>query len=1324
VTVRRAALLTLAAVFGVALLATAIAAWLLATGSGLRFVWNRAAGFVPGDVEIRALDGRLIGPVIVEGFLLSTENLRVTLERGELEWQPLALLARSFNADSLSLSGLDVVLIPAAEGAGPDDAEPFELPARLALPVNVNVETISVDDARVFTAPEGEPLVIDSARFSVHLDTDEWLLHELIVRAPLFDVDGRIETMPRGDYRSEAEIDWRLRLPDLPAASGSTTISGDATQLLVEQRVEPPYALNARMTIADPFGRLGLDGALELRVDPAELGFELPVGPVAATATLGGSIDDVGLSGAIDLPVPDLVDARVDFDARYADGVLFFDSLRVADTGSAAVVSLTGRAALSPAIDVELEGDWAALQWPPRGEPLFSSESGRLRLTGTPDDLTADLDAVVANGGSIEGTLRRAGERLAAELEWHSVAWPEDEPRVSSDSGMLTVDGVLDDYSLTVDAALAMSDGTAGHVRLAGTGSLRRLDLEQIDVAALEGTLTGRGSVEWDPALAAEIDLTASNIDPGIISPDWSGRVSGDVRGAAALDAGTLSARVEQLFVSGELRDRPMELDARGRFDADTAEIDAFTLRSGATTVAVNGTVGPQLAVEWRLDSPDLGDVWPDLGGRLTARGGASGPRLRPIVAIEADGAELDVLGIRLGTLTVAADVDAAGARESQLELALTALRFEDWELERLDLSGGGDANAHALSLSAAGEGGEADIELAGSFERPWQPDFAWRFDLERATLTYAELAPWSLREPSSGRATQVGIELERTCWQSGVASFCIDAAQQQSGTRARLAVGDLPFQYFASLFPDGVRMTGTVSAAGELALMADEPPRFEVDLTTSRGRVGSDLGDGGVAGLAFGSGAARIAWNGNTLEADLEWPFERQQGQIELNAAIMQRPGAPFTDSAIDGSLIVELRDLRFLADLVNGVGNTAGALSGDIGFTGTVAEPLIAGRLELTGGTARLRDPDIVLADLRVALVGDGSGGVAVEARGSSGGGSFEANGTIDLDASQPVGNLAISGSDFELFNTPDAQVFVSPDLRLELTPQRLQLTGDVVVPRARITPRGTTEGAIQASADQVFVDAEEERRAALTRALYAQVAIHLGDNVTFEGFGLTGRLAGALEVVEVPAEPTTGSGELRVENGTYVAYGQELEIRTGRLVFAGGALTRPGLDIEAVRRPAEDVLVGARVRGTLRQPELSVFSEPAMARQEQLSYLVLGRPLENASASENSALSQAAMALGLRGGNFVSDRLNRSLGFDEFGIQTQPGEDANAASFVIGKYLSPSLYVSYGVGLFQPVNTLRLRYTISSRWRLVTESSSRGSGGDLIYHIERGD
>ena len=157
--------------------------------------------------------------------------------------------------------------------------------------------------------------------------------------------------------------------------------------------------------------------------------------------------------------------------------------------------------------------------------------------------------------------------------------------------------------------------------------------------------------------------------------------------------------------------------------------------------------------------------------------------------------------------------------------------------------------------------------------------------------------------------------------------------------------------------------------------------------------------------------------------------------------------------------------------------------------------------------------------------------------------------------------------------------------------------------------------------------------------------------------------------------------------------------------------------------MRHPTEDITVGARVRGLLAAPELSVFSEPPMPQQEQLSYLVLGRGLEDASDSESSAMSRAALALGLKGGNFVSERINENLGLDAFGIESDSNESASEASFVIGKYLTPSLYVSYGIGLLEPVNTLKLRYAISKRWRLVTESSSEASGGDLIYKIERG-
>src|SRR5690606_15894859 len=139
-------------------------------------------------------------------------------------------------------------------------------------------------------------------------------------------------------------------------------------------------------------------------------------------------------------------------------------------------------------------------------------------------------------------------------------------------------------------------------------------------------------------------------------------------------------------------------------------------------------------------------------------------------------------------------------------------------------------------------------------------------------------------------------------CWQSGTATLCARAALQEGGTRASFALDALPFAYFSSFFPEGSRMTGNLGAEGELALLPEAPPRIEVDVTTSRGRIGSEVG-GGVAGFAFGRGTGRFAWDGGLMEIGLDWPFEREQGRLELGAVIEQSPDGSFADSRIDGN-------------------------------------------------------------------------------------------------------------------------------------------------------------------------------------------------------------------------------------------------------------------------------------------------------------------------------------------------------------------------------------------------------------------------------------
>ena len=150
----------------------------------------------------------------------------------------------------------------------------------------------------------------------------------------------------------------------------------------------------------------------------------------------------------------------------------------------------------------------------------------------------------------------------------------------------------------------------------------------------------------------------------------------------------------------------------------------------------------------------------------------------------------------------------------------------------------------------------------------------------------------------------------------------------------------------------------------------------------------------------------------------------------------------------------------------------------------------------------------------------------------------------------------------------------------------------------------------------------------------------------------------------------------------------------------------------------------MVGIRARGSMRKPDFSLFSEPTMSQSNQLSWLVLGRPLEsNTSSQDRNSMNQAAIMLGLGGGLALTEEYGEKLDIDEISIESDPDSETNQASLLVGKYLSPKLFVSYGVGIFEPVSTLRLIYTLGSQWRLVGESSALRSGADLFYVIEVG-
>jgi translocation and assembly module TamB len=603
-----------------------------------------------------------------------------------------------------------------------------------------------------------------------------------------------------------------------------------------------------------------------------------------------------------------------------------------------------------------------------------------------------------------------------------------------------------------------------------------------------------------------------------------------------------------------------------------------------------------------------------------------------------------------------------------------------------------------------------------------------WQFRLAAAQLRYPGLAAWTLRSPGNGWLTKdaAGFSLSKHCWSSEQALLCLGGSRSLKGWQGEFDLQDLPLSYFAHWLPATVKSQGKLSGQGQVRQPASiGEMQASLRLETTAGALLSATEDGDwIPVLAFQPGRGSFDLKRQSMDLAIILPFE-SGGGIEMEARLPSTE-QPLLERPLSGALTVQVPDITVIRDLLEDIEQVEGRLEGEANLSGTLAAPGFRGKLALIDGAVELSRPGISLNDVQIALSGQERGEIDISATASSGPGWVQVKGSAWVTTDGLSSDLRLTGEDFQLIDLPEARVHISPAMNLALSGDKISVQGEVKVPSARIKLKSLPESSVRVSPDQVIVQGQDDETTATpdTRRIDASLRLILGEDVRFEGLGLKAKLAGNLLLTEQPGQLTTASGSINLTEGTYKAYGQNLTIERGRLLYAGGLVTEPGLDVRAVRRPAAGVEVGVEAQGSLRNPRFSLFSQPAMSQSEQLSYLVLGRPLEGGTSSEEgNAMNRAALALGLAGGEFVAGQFGEKLGVDSIGIESGPNEATEEASLVVGKYLSPKLYVGYGVGLFDPVSTIRMSYSISSNWKLVTETSSEASGADLYYTIDRG-
>lgn len=554
-------------------------------------------------------------------------------------------------------------------------------------------------------------------------------------------------------------------------------------------------------------------------------------------------------------------------------------------------------------------------------------------------------------------------------------------------------------------------------------------------------------------------------------------------------------------------------------------------------------------------------------------------------------------------------------------------------------------------------------------------------------------------------------------------ASVCVDTELTSQAFVVNLDAKQLPLRLLNRLRENDVaeRIWGNVDANADITIA-----RTDGSIQSLSGVFRSDntaitsLDDNLTSRLR----EWEVRWDGNLeqITATVQAFVEDDMGQILGDMTLTDVLSA----QQLAGSLDLAINDLTLLQWILPDLRYVGASAIANIGIAGSLAQPTFSGAIELIADEIGFAQSGLLLTQVRVALEDtlDQAGLLSLQGQARSGGGWISLDGSIDL-AKREL-SLDIDGDTFRAVELAMAKVDVSPDLNIKVANQRIDITGTVTVPYAQINEPDLTSTATVSKDVRLFVNGEpvSEDDDSLY-PIYANIRVILSDNVAINAYGFEGNVSGSIRLLEEPNRALRATGSIQVAKGSYEIYGQELEIQRGVLIYNGGAIDNPGLDLRVVRSAAsmtaassDQISVGAQVGGTLLAPDFRLFSSPTMQDAEILSYLVLGRP--PGGGGSNNLQLQALLLLGSQGTDLIGKRLQESFGLDEFGIDSTA--DPLDTSFYIGKYLSPKLYVKYGVGLFENTNTFYIRYLLTDKLIIESTTSTEAQGGDILYTIEK--
>ncbi|MBP6514657.1 MAG: translocation/assembly module TamB domain-containing protein [Steroidobacteraceae bacterium] len=1133
--------------------------------------------------------------------------------------------------------------------------KPDDAPPRFLPPwLRLAVDGIAVDRAEVLLE-NGAKLVLRDVASNVRMSSTRLEARGLNVDAGNWSASGDASLVASEPMGLEGDL--RFTAGSGREVRGRARVAGDFSSLKVDGALQAPLetAVDGRL--------LALDGAPRweatfdvTRLDTAALAVAGITGPLAGRLEGSGTLTQYALKGQLDGPGLPSPGATISLGSRLETEAFVIDQVTIGLPALGTRARARATIGLASPLSYQADVDWTSLRWPLEGDAQLTSREGRLSISGT-DSLRWTLDASAQPSGLPELSAQGEGRVDATELL-----------------------------------------------------------VERVTMQGFGGRGTGSGSLGFTDEKPWRLSVDLQDIDPSRLRRDLSGRLSGSLTGQGKGVDQQGSWTVELRGLRGTFRRQPVTGQALVSHSPGTTSFERTSLSIGPARLKVAGRIGRETALDAQLEAADLSRLLPELGGSIRAdihaRSGKSKYTGLKGIGLQASvtGTDLrwnDYRALRIG---VEADIDLADQEPSWLRLRAIGVDLAGRQLAPTRLSLDGTSTDHALVLRSGI--GEDAVELLGRGTLRWP---AYSLKISSLSGQGPRLPDYRLEAPFELRLAPGAATLTPMCFVRGSSRACVEGNWSDSAPWvASLHGEDLPLAVV------GLDRTNRPSYRGRLDLQAA--------VSGAPGRRWSGSGVAEVTGGTFSY--RRSSGRDETLalgkaRADLaitpDLYLVRAHSTATADTFFDAELTAPRDDTRavsalpLSGSVNILTRELGMLPLFVSDIDRASGELRADLAISGPVSGPQVSGTLTLADGELDLYQTNLRLRAIQAkASFHDDT--LTLESSARAGEGTVSITGSLSWEERLLKGDLRMLGERLLVANVPEARVIASPDIHFVFDASRATVTGTVLVPEARIAPAAIT-GAVLASSDERLVGAGTEPISDSTMGLEARLTLTLGNKVYVDAFGLKGRLTGSLTAQALGDAVPIGTGEFKIEDAEYAAYTKELDVTRGRLMFAGGPLSDPGVDLRA-ERELPGYKVGVNVRGRLRHPEITFVSDPPLPQSEIASLLLIGRRLDSVDSNDTTQISINTDQLASQGGALLAGQLGRYVGIDAVEFEKGPNDES---SLVIGKFLSPRLYVSYGISLAEQINTLKMRYTIGDRWLIKLEAGDAQSL-DIEFNIDR--